>query len=409
MEGIVVLGATGSIGVSTLAVLEQHPDRYKVIGLGGHRNIDLLARQIRAFAPCQVAVAEGYAEPLKRLIEDVASPPEIFEGGSGQVRLARHPQADRIVAAVVGAAGIEPVIAGLRNGKTVALANKESLVMAGALLIDLARQHSARLLPIDSEHNAVFQSLGDENPADVDHITLTASGGPFRTRPLSEFKDIALEDALRHPNWAMGPKITVDSATMMNKCLEIIEARWLFDMPPEKIKVVVHPQSVIHSLVTFKDGSTLCQMGVPDMRIPIAYCLGFPQRIASGCPHLDLTALGQLTFEVPDQRRFPALGMAYEILALGGGAPAALNGANEELVSLFLKGSIHFTRISSVLRHLVNHLKHLKTTAKAGDHSFLLCLRQLEDAFRADAWGRSFVTEQIARNDHRRPDPFLMG
>jgi len=394
MEGIVILGSTGSIGVNTLAVIRQNPGRFSVEGLSGHDNVALLAQQIREFRPKQVAIGEGRGAHLQALIAELRPQPEILEGIAGQCRIAEAPSATRVVAAVVGAAGIKPVMAAIRAGKTIALANKECLVMAGALLMEEARRRAVRILPIDSEHNAIFQALQGAADNSIDHLTLTASGGPFRRKPSAEFGSISLQEALRHPNWQMGQKITIDSATMMNKCLEIIEARWLFDLPAAKIKVLVHPQSVIHSLVTFRDGSTLCQLGLADMRIPIAYCLGFPERIPSGAGWLDLAALGSLTFEEPDPVKFPALRIAYEVLALGGGAPAALNGANETLVGLFLQERIRFTQISDILQALVARLRVIGETGAPDEWQCLQEVRQWEDAIQADAWGRAFALRQ---------------
>ncbi len=395
-EGVVILGSTGSIGKSTLAVIKQNTNRYRVDGLSCHDNISLLAEQIKEFSPHIVSVGKGKSEQLKQLLGDKSSGLEIFEGSSGHLEVAKCKTANKIIAAMVGSAGIEPVMAGIRAGKTIALANKESLVLAGSLLISEAEKHSVSILPIDSEHNAVFQSLNGESRKSLDHITLTASGGPFRQTEYEDFKDITLKDALNHPNWSMGKKITIDSATMMNKCLEIIEAKWLFNLAPEQIKVLVHPQSIVHSMVTYKDASTICQMGIPDMRIPIANCLGFPERIESGCEFLNLSEIGTLTFEEPDFNKFPTLQMAYDVLELGGGTPAALNGANEVLVDLFLKEEIPFLQIFESLKNLVQSMKKIFGSTEISKYPFLKNPDSISDAIKADSWGRDYISEHLS-------------
>lgn len=392
-QGVTILGSTGSIGKSTLKVIEKNPDTLKVDGLSCLNSIELLVNQIRQFKPRAVAVGEGNAAKLKTALGDDFTSLTVFEGESGFVDLVNHLDSQKIVAAMVGSAGIEPVMAGIKSGKTIALANKESLVLAGSLLLKEAKKHNVSILPVDSEHNAIFQSLYGEKKEHLEYITLTASGGPFRTRDLDTFGEITLADALNHPNWSMGRKITVDSATMMNKCLEIIEAKWLFDITPAQIKVLVHPQSIVHSMVTYRDASTICQMGTPDMRIPIANCLGYPERITSGSEFLDLAKIGTLTFEEPDLKKFPTIGFAYDVLTLGGGAPAALNGANEELVQLFLDEKIHFVRIFEVLKQLVDHLKTIYLSEKVSLYPFLEKPEEICDALQADKWGREFALE----------------
>lgn len=398
-EGIVILGSTGSIGLNTLSVIRQNPDRFHIEGLSCHKNIELLADQIREFSPQIVSVSEGKADQLLTLIKDLAGKITILEGIAGNIQLAQTPTASKLVVAVVGAAGIEPVMAGIKAQKTIALANKESLVLAGSLLMDKAEQYSATILPIDSEHNAIFQSLQDHDKKSLDCITLTASGGPFRETPQKEFESVVLKDALNHPNWDMGKKITIDSATMMNKCLEIIEARWLFGVKPEQIRVLIHPQSIVHSMVTFKDASTICQMGVPDMRIPIANCLGYPERVNSGSSFLDLASVKKLTFEAPDSEKFPTLQMAYDVLKLGGGSPAALNGANEVLVELFLDEKIRFVNIFSMLICLLNELKLLKQNRSMSEYPYLCSVSSISDAIQADQWGRDFITSRLCGAD----------
>ncbi|MBT3225077.1 MAG: 1-deoxy-D-xylulose-5-phosphate reductoisomerase [Deltaproteobacteria bacterium] len=394
-KGIVILGSTGSVGVNTLSVISQNPERFRVDGLSCHNNISLLIEQIETFSPKVVSVSEHQAPALRKMINERNLSVEVSEGLPGHIEVACYQNASLVVAAMVGAAGIEPVMAAIRHQKTIALANKESLVLAGSLLIAEAEQNGVQILPIDSEHNAIFQSLRDENPDHLDHITLTASGGPFRTLPKTRFKDITLEEALKHPNWDMGKKITIDSATMMNKCLEIIEAKWLFRIDPNQVKVLIHPQSIVHSMVTFKDASTISQMGTPDMRIPIANCLGYPDRIISGSSFLNLAETGTLSFETPDLDKFSTLRMAYDVLALGGGSPAALNGANEVLVDLFLKKKIPFIRIFEVLSDLVQQLKNLKNSLQTNETPYLFEINQISDAMSADGWGRDFALQAI--------------
>jgi len=389
--GVVILGSTGSIGESTLAVIRENPGRFQVHGLSCESNLEAMVSQILEFSPQAVSVGCGKGEQLRKLLPPGKQDIEILEGLSGNKYLARFPQASVIVAAIVGAAGVEPVMAGIQAKKTIALANKESIVLAGSLLMAEAKKQGVKILPVDSEHNAIFQSLMGNRKEDLAHITLTASGGPFRNTPAEDFSKIEVQDALNHPNWNMGRKITIDSATMMNKCLEIIEAKWLFDLEPTQIKVLVHPQSIIHSMVTYKDGSTISQMGVPDMKTPIANCLGYPERIFSGSDALDLAAVGQLSFEAPDLQRFPTLQMAYDVLEIGEGAPAALNGANEVLVDLFLAEKISFLDIFQSLRRLVEELYVLK------EKKDIIEIKTISDAIQADQWGREFVTNLFSK------------
>ena len=396
-EGIIILGSTGSIGRNTLAVIEQNPHLFRVDGLSCFGNIQELAEQIIVFKPRVVATAEGKAGLLRETLGGRVSDLAILEGRQGFIELAQYPDARKLVAAMVGAAGIEPVIAGIRSGKTIALANKESLVLAGELLLHEAKVNSVPILPIDSEHNAVFQSLYGEQKKDLAYITLTASGGPFRTRNRDEFDEITVKEALNHPNWEMGRKITIDSATMMNKCLEIIEAKWLFDIRPDQIKVLIHPQSIVHSMVTFRDASTICQMGTPDMKIPIANCLGYPDRILSGAAFLDLSKVSDLSFEEPDLEKFPSIQLAYDVLELGGGAPAALNGGNEVLVDCFLKEEIGFTRIFEILSSTVQTIRDMHSNNQIKELPFLKKTNELSDAIQADQWGRNFAAANLHR------------
>lgn len=355
MMNLTILGATGSIGVSTLDVVARHPDRYKVVALSGHTRIELLAEQCHAFKPAYAVVGSPTdAQRLAHLLLADGVNTEVLHGAEALAQIASLPQVDAVMAAIVGAAGLIPTLAAVSAGKRVLLANKEALVMAGDIFMAAVRQSGACLLPIDSEHNAIFQSMpagyaGDFSPTGISRILLTASGGPFRDTALEALSSVTPEQAVAHPKWVMGRKISVDSATMMNKGLEVIEAHWLFNAPADRIEVVIHPQSVIHSLVEYADGSVLAQLGNPDMRTPIAHALAWPQRMDSGVEKLDLFAIGQLTFERPDLARFPCLGLAYQALRAGGNAPAVLNAANEVAVSAFLAGHLPFLDIAVVI------------------------------------------------------------
>ena len=353
-QALTLLGATGSIGASTLDVVARHPDRFHVFALTAHRRADALLALCLKHAP-RYAVLSGLAEDaaLRRRFADAGCRSELLFGAQALEQVAADAGCDVLMAAIVGAAGLAPTLAGARAGKRLLLANKEALVMAGPFFMRAVREHGAELLPIDSEHNAVFQCLPREAgraPADaVRRILLTASGGPFRATPLERLSRVTPDEACAHPNWAMGRKISVDSATMMNKGLEVIEACWLFGVPPERVEVLVHAQSIVHSLVEYVDGSVIAQLSNPDMRVPIAHALGFPERIASGATPLDLAALGQLSFDRPDPERFPCLGLAYAALRQGGTAPAVLNAANEIAVAAFLDGKLRYTAIPRVI------------------------------------------------------------
>jgi 1-deoxy-D-xylulose-5-phosphate reductoisomerase len=362
MIGVAVLGSTGSVGVSTLDVLARHPQRFRPVALTAHRDVDALHRQCLQFRPDCAAMADpaAAAELARRLRRD-APRIEVLAGAEGVVAAASLPAADYVMAAIVGAAGLLPALAAVHLGKRILLANKEALVVAGQLFMDAARASGAEILPIDSEHNAVFQCMPPQferglTRLGVRRILLTASGGPFRTWPLEDLADVTPEQACAHPNWDMGRKISVDSATMMNKGLEVIEARWLFDATPQQIQVVVHPQSVIHSMVEYADGSVLAQLGNPDMRTPIAHALAWPERIPSGVDSLDLFAVARLDFEPPDLVRFPCLRLAYEAVAAGGTAPAVLNAANEVAVAAFLQRGLGFAGIPAVLEQVCQAL-----------------------------------------------------
>ena len=353
MKLLSLLGATGSIGVNVLNIVRQFPDQYEVEGLAAGRNIELLSRQVREFEPAVVSVIdEEHADKLAALLPDSWNG-EIVYGTAGNIKVAACPATAMTISAVVGAAGLLPTLAAVEAGKDIGLANKETLVVAGRLVMQKVKQHGVTLLPIDSEHSAVFQALEAGRKEDVEKIILTASGGPFLHRTKEELQNVTREQALNHPNWSMGPKISIDSATLMNKGLEVIEARWLFDMEPQSIEVVVHPQSIIHSLVEYQDGSVVAQLGIPDMKIPIAYALSYPERMPLDLPSLNLPKCGNLEFLRPDYDRFPALRLAFEALERGGVSSAVLNAANEVAVEAFLKNYIPFPKISSVVEETV--------------------------------------------------------
>ena len=349
VKRLAILGSTGSIGASTLAVVDAHPDEFAVVALAARGNLDLLAQQVRAFRPSFVSVgSEPAARGLRHRLDGLPVPLEIGWDDAGLVQAATHPDADLVVSAIVGSAGLVPTLAAVRAGKDVALANKESLV-AGELVMVAARASRARILPVDSEHSAIFQCLANGGREGLRRVVLTASGGPFRTTPRSEFGRITPAQALRHPTWNMGRKITIDSATLMNKGLEVIEARWLFDLDVTQVDVIVHPQSIIHSMVEFVDGSFLAQLGITDMRLPILYALRHPARGPSALPRLKLEEVPTLTFEPVDREKFPCLTYAYRALEAGGTLPAVLNAANEVAVHRFLEGAIRFDQIPDVI------------------------------------------------------------
>jgi 1-deoxy-D-xylulose-5-phosphate reductoisomerase len=354
-RNVVILGSTGSIGRSALSVLAHDGGaRLRPLGLAAHASWGPLLDQARAHRPRFVAL--GDPEAAARVDGRLdGTGIELLVGPEGVERLAAHPEADRVVSAIVGAAGLRGTWAALEAGKTVALANKETLVVAGPLVMDLARRRGGAVLPVDSEHSAIFQALRSGVPREVRRVVLTSSGGPFRGRTARELADVTPEQALRHPTWSMGPKITVDSATLMNKALEVIEARWLFDLRPEQIEVVVHPESVVHSMVEFVDGSVVAQLSPPDMRLPIQFALTYPDRVAGPCPALDLARPFSLRFEPPDRETFPALDLGFEVMRLGGTAGAALNAANEAAVARFLGGDLAFLDIPRACRAAVEH------------------------------------------------------
>ena len=388
--GLTVLGATGSVGASTLDVVTRHPDRYSIFALTAHRSADGL-REICLQHQPRYAVLSGLDESplLRKRFAEAGCRSELLFGARALEEVAASSGSEVVMAAIVGAAGLAPTLAAAAAGKRVLLANKEALVMAGPLFMRAVQDAGAELLPIDSEHNAVFQCLPHgvhARPllAAVRRIVLTASGGPFRSVPLERLAGVTPDEACAHPNWVMGRKISVDSATMMNKGLEVIEARWLFDMEPERIEVVIHPQSIVHSLVEYVDGSMIAQLSNPDMRVPIAHALGFPDRIESGASPLDLGAIGQLSFEQPDLGRFPCLALAYSALRAGGGAAAVLNAANEIAVESFLAGRLRFTGIPDVIEGALESV----TAGSAGD---------LASVIDADARARRAAASAVAR------------
>jgi 1-deoxy-D-xylulose-5-phosphate reductoisomerase len=385
-QRLTILGSTGSVGASTLDVVARHPDRFEVYALTAQNRADTLFKQCIEFRPrIAVVLEEEAAQDLRRRITQAGARCEVRSGAAALEEVASLREVDIVMAAIVGIAGLRPTLAAARAGKKVLLANKEALVTAGAVLMDAVRASGATLLPIDSEHNAIFQSLpsGYAGPAasGVRRILLTASGGPFRTLPLRDLDRVTPDQACAHPNWTMGRKISVDSATMMNKGLEVIEARWLFDVPPERIEVVIHPESVVHSLVEYVDGSVIAQLGNPDMRTPIAYALGHPERIEAGVEFLDLARIGALRFEHPDLERFPCLKLAYGALAAGGTAPTVLNAANEVAVEQFLAGSLGFRRIPELIEAV---LGGVPGAAVAGLEDILAADRAARE--RARAW-----------------------
>jgi len=387
-QQLTVLGATGSIGVSTLDVVARHPDRFTVFALTASRQWEKLQAQCLRFSPRYAVMRdETAAASLRQALKEAGSKTEVLHGEHALVDVASHADVDAVMAAIVGAAGLAPTLAAARVGKKVLLANKEALVLSGQLFIDAVERAGATLLPIDSEHNAVFQSLPGSfrrNPGShgVRRVLLTASGGPFRETPLSQLEQVSPEQACAHPNWVMGRKISVDSATMMNKGLEVIEAHWLFGVPAERIEVVVHPQSVIHSMVDYEDGSVLAQLGNPDMRTPIAHALAWPDRIDSGVKALDLFEVARMTFERPDFSRFPCLALAYEALRAGGAAAAVLNAANEEAVVAFLERRIGFLQIPEVI-------------AACMERAGALTVDSLESVLAADACAREYARNEI--------------
>jgi 1-deoxy-D-xylulose-5-phosphate reductoisomerase len=361
LQQVTILGATGTIGVNTLDVISQHPQRFKVFALTANQNADALFKQCQKFNPrYAVMLSEQAAEHLSVKLKQAGSTTEVLSGMSALEFVSAHEKVDAVMAAIVGSAGLKPAIAAAKAGKRILLANKETLVMAGSIFMQAVEEGGATLLPIDSEHNAIFQVMPHEKHTSlldggVKKILLTASGGPFRKSSVEEIKRVTVKQALNHPNWVMGPKITIDSATLMNKGLEVIEAHWLFNVSAEQIEVVVHPQSVIHSMVEYVDGSVLAQLGNPDMRTPIAYALGYPERLESGVSSLDLFKIARLDFEAPDTQKFPCLRLAFDALKAGGNSAAIMNAANEVAVEAFIKEKISFTDIPALIESVMEN------------------------------------------------------
>ena len=384
LQRVCILGATGSIGTSTLDVIARHPGRFEVFALTAHSRIDELFVQCVQWRPRYAVLPDAaQANALRKRLIEQGVRTEVLSGAQALCELAAHPDVDAVMAAIVGAAGLAPCLAAARAGKNLLLANKEALVVGGKLFMDAVHTGGATLLPIDSEHSAIFQCLPENRaawPQRIDHILLTSSGGPFRRRDPATLAAVTPDEACAHPNFAMGRKISVDSATMMNKALEVIEARWLFELAPEQIKVLIHPQQIVHSMVVCRDNSVLAQLGTPDMRVPIAFGLSFPERIESGASQLDFGTLGGLTFEPPDHARYPGLALAWEALRAPEGSTTVLNAANEEAVAAFLAGTIRFDQIHSVNAHTIAAL-----IPEAGATESLGALLELDQRARRQA------------------------
>ena len=381
VKQLCILGSTGSIGTQTLDVVTAYPERYSVYALCAHRSIDKLVEQAHRFHPEVVCIAdESLYDSLQAQLSTLDC--KVWAGADAIAEVVTMPSVDIVVAAMVGYAGLRPTIEAIKAGKTIALANKETLVVAGEIICDLAMQHHAPILPVDSEHSAIFQSLVGEERSEIEKILLTASGGPFRTYSLAQMRSVTAADALKHPNWEMGAKITIDSASMMNKGFEVIEAKWLFGVPVEKIQVLVHPQSIVHSAVQFTDGAIKAQLGAPDMRLPIQYALSFPERLASDFPRANLFDLGALTFEQPDMERFPNLALAYEAMHRGGNSPCVLNAANEVVNLAFREGRCGFLHMSDII-------------AKTMNQTAFIAKPTYEDYVATDAEARSIAAQYL--------------
>jgi 1-deoxy-D-xylulose-5-phosphate reductoisomerase len=391
MKRIAILGSTGSIGEQTLDVVAAHPDRFDVVALAAGRRVGRLVEQARRFRPRRVSLAD--ANEIGAVREALGPAVEVSAGDEGLARVATEPS-ELVVAGLVGAVGLEPVLAAIRAGRHIGLANKEVMVMAGALVRREAAARGVEIIPIDSEHSAIFQCLAGSAPEALDRLILTCSGGPFRTWSRERIEAARVDQALAHPNWSMGDKISIDSASLMNKGLEVIEARWLFDVEPSRVDVVVHPQSIVHSLVEFCDRSVLAQLGLPDMRVPIAVALAHPERIALDVRRLDLVELARLDFEAPDRGRFPCLGLAYRAVSGSEAAPAVLNAANEVAVAAFLDERIGFGQIASLNAAVLE--AHL--SAHAGER-----VVELDAVIAADAWARGAASEWLAKGESEAP------
>ena len=380
---IAILGSTGSIGTQALEVIEEHPDMFEAYALTAHHQVDLLIRQARRFMPEVVVIAnEQHYLELKEALADL--PVKVWAGADAIAQIVRMEPIDMVLTALVGYAGLRPTIAALEAGKAIALANKETLVVAGELITTLAKENNAPILPVESEHSAIFQCLSGTWNNSVEKIWLTASGGPFRTKTPDELATVTKEQALRHPNWNMGAKVTIDSASMMNKGFEMIEARWMFDLPPEQIEIVVHPQSIVHSMVQFEDGAVLAQLGLPDMKLPIAYALSYPKRLKTAAPRLDFRQYASLTFEEPDMERFRNLAYAFEAIRKGGNMPCILNAANEIAVSAFLEDRAGFLQMSDVI-------------ARTMEKAIFVARPTYDDYVQTDAEARRIAAEFLNR------------
>ncbi|RCJ15741.1 1-deoxy-D-xylulose-5-phosphate reductoisomerase [Nostoc sp. ATCC 43529] len=383
MKAISLLGSTGSIGTQTLDIIRQYPNQFQVVGLAAGRNVEMLAQQIHEFQPVIAAISEVHKLPeLQAAIADLDPQPILLAGEEGAIEIARYSEAEVVVTGIVGCAGLLPTIAAIKAGKDIALANKETLIASGPVILPLVDKHDVKLLPVDSEHSAIFQCLQGVPALGLRRIMLTASGGAFRDWPVEKLSKVTVADALKHPNWSMGRKITVDSATLMNKGLEVIEAHWLFGIDYDQIDIVIHPQSIIHSLIELQDTSVLAQLGWPDMRLPVLYALSWPERIYNNSQPLDLVKVGQMTFRAPDHQKYPCIQLAYAALRAGGCMPAVLNAANEEAVALFLEERIQFLDIPRLIEQACDrYLVHNRSTPT------------LEDIISADQWARQFVID----------------
>ena len=388
MKNIAILGSTGSIGLNALRVVQTNPDKYKVTALAAGKNIGLLLEQIKRFRPLAVAVKEETAAIELKAQMTQSSMPEVFFGTEGFIRLATMTDVDTLISAMAGSAGLLPTYSGIKAGKDIALANKETMVMAGSLVMAEARDRGVSILPIDSEHSAILQSLQGHPREDLKRVILTASGGPFRELSFEEMSEVTPEQALNHPNWDMGPKVSIDSSTMMNKGLEAIEAKWLFDLKMDQIGILIHPQSIVHSMVEYKDGSIISQMGVPDMIIPISFALSFPHHLKTHIPPLELEKVGVLNFKKPDMKRFKCLHLALEAADIGGSMPAVLNGANEIAVESFLKGSIGFLDIPDLIEKTMTSHKH---------HP----IDSIETVMAVDRWARDTARNKLEKMINR--------
>jgi 1-deoxy-D-xylulose-5-phosphate reductoisomerase len=384
MKNITILGSTGSIGTNALKIIESKPEEYRVLAITAGRNFELLFKQIKKFNPAVAAVSEKWmADELRNRLKN-HSKTEIYWGQEGYARLAALEESDTVISAIIGAAGLLPTYSAIKAGKTVALANKETMVMAGPIIMDIAKRLHVSIVPIDSEHSAILQSLQGHSRKDLSRIILTASGGPFRDLLPEEMEDLNPASALKHPNWTMGEKISIDSATMMNKGLEAIEARWLFDLSMEQIDILIHPESIVHSIVEYRDGSMIAQMGIPDMITPISYALSYPRHLETNLPPLNLEEIGSLTFKKPDMEKFKCLSLALEASKIGESMPAVLNGANEIAVDSFLKGRIKFLQIPSLVE---------KTMTK---HR-VFPIESLEGVLEADQWARKTAEKELLK------------